>query len=74
VEDLAALWCNVVVGHDDIVTTPSRCDVIIDAERFVEQARLFDTFGQEDLLDVFSDDEENNNNGEAYEEYLTRSV
>ena len=57
VEELSALWYNVVVSRKDIVTTPSRCDIIIDTERSVERARLFDAFGQEDLLDVFSDDD-----------------
>lgn len=69
VEDLFALWSNVVVGHD-VVTTSSRSDVIIDTERS-DQARLFDAFGQEDLLDVFSDEEESTGNGQAYEEYLS---
>jgi len=74
VEDLLSLWRNVIVGDDlvhDIVTTSSRSDITMDVEEAVELTRLLDTFGQEDLLDAFSDEEENTSNGQAYADFLS---
>jgi len=71
---LLSLWRNVIVEDDlvhDIVTTSSRSDITMDVEEAVELTRLLDTFGQEDLLDAFSDEEENTSNGQAYEDFLS---
>jgi len=76
VEDLLSLWRNVVVGYDlvhsiVVVTTPTRSDIPIDIEKDAEHAHLINAFGQEGLLDVFSDEEEDTSNGQAYEEFLS---
>lgn len=79
IEDLYALWCNVLARHDSVmisVTTPPR----IFAERIVmkrsaEEQACFDAFGQEDLMNVFFPEKEGGEcNGEAYEEYVRKHL